>query len=344
MRNVRLQAVKDDTLTFIHWGNQQESSLGSIIEISRGDEGSRRIRGLVAGAAVGGALGFVLGGIGPSHSRPTFTGGTEVTDNRVAYTIVGVLLGGLLGTGIGGSAGTVRYDLREMKAEEKADAIESVLRTESAGKPAAGPDSLISTGIVPAASTRPHPSMTAHLGLAIPTGDYRDLNGAAAVPGFLIGCDLIIPHTEWIGSLSSITLSVNSVDDAALGSLRETLRKYNLSYNISSWTNLWVFTGLRLSSPLSRDVALFGSGQIGLLFGWTPSIEIRGNGGSGKAESASATSLAYGFGGGLLIADRYALGFRYLHGNPEYRISAGNTTATGKQSTSILQLTAGIRF
>jgi hypothetical protein len=343
-RNIRLRALEGDTLSFVHSGDLQKTDLATIIEISRRNESSKRVRGLVAGAALGVALGYVVGGIGSSRSNESYVGVAEPTNSRVPYAVLGGVFGGVLGMAIGGSAGTVSYDIQSLNTEDKALRIGSILRAESAETPGVMRDSLSPAGPVTAAPTRPRPSPAAHIGLAIPTGDFADLNGGAAMTGFLIAGDLNIPFSEGAGSLSSLTLCINGVDERALGSLTDTLRKYNLTLNISSWTSIWLSTGVRLNSPLSREVGWYGSGQIGLLFGQSPSIEITGSGASAKVASASATSFAYAIGSGLLIAGRYAVGFRFLHSNPEYTITSGNVTGTGNVSTSILQLTAGFNF
>jgi len=69
------------------------------------------------------------------------------------------------------------------------------------------------------------------------------------------------------------------------------------------------------------DVGPYGKMYTGVMIGNLPEIKIAIAGASGRQSAESATAFGYGFGGGMVIKDRFDLGVRYFTAEPEYEVT-----------------------
>ena len=115
-------------------------------------------------------------------------------------------------------------------------------------------------------------------------------------------------------------------------------------------------TGVRYLGTASPTIDIYGMGQLGLVLGSTPEVNITFSGGRATSKSKSSSALAFGFGGGLIIKNRFNLGIRYITGQPQYDLLqtvsisgpgfSSTSTITGKRDapTSLFQCVVGIVF
>jgi hypothetical protein len=189
-------------------------------------------------------------------------------------------------------------------------------------------------------------------GLAIPTGDFAStssVEAGGAQTGFVVGGELGLNFVGGLAWWNTVAVSFNSLNEELVEDLAGLT---SVSGDFGSWTTIWPMTGLKYTSWVAPGVAIYATGQIGLLVGSTPEVSVSSSGFNYSSKSFSSSSFAYGFGAGLLVADRFTAGLRYLTGQPEYdiefRVSGPGftSTTTGKtdQPTSIIQLTVGVMF
>lgn len=189
-------------------------------------------------------------------------------------------------------------------------------------------------------------------GLALPTGDFAStssVQAGGATAGFSAGANLIfslIPTLSVVGSFSFVS---NGVDEEMVKNLTGTS---SYDGDVGSWTTLWPMAGIRYSTGVGPVVGVFLTAQGGLLLGSSPEVDVTSGGNRYTSKSTSASSFAYGFSGGVMIANKFTVELRVLSGQPEYDFefqasgSGFTSTFTGKsdQPTSIIQLNAGIVF
>ncbi|MBI1806576.1 MAG: hypothetical protein HYR76_05940 [Ignavibacteria bacterium] len=196
----------------------------------------------------------------------------------------------------------------------------------------------------PRVSSPPPFKFSLRAGVAAPTGNFAatDSTGGAAQTGFLLGGNLRLAVDLTLDWMTDVTMSFNSVNVQAVSV------PAGFTADFGSWFSIWALTDIRTKMPVSPNVSFFGTGQLGFLFGNSPELTLSGNGGRATVASASATSFAYGLGGGVLIENKFTVGVRFVHSEPEYTLHAsgtgGTVSAKAKQSTSMMQVTAGIDF
>ena len=111
---------------------------------------------------------------------------------------------------------------------------------------------------------------------------------------------------ESIRWVTSATLTFNGIDESKL------LLPAGASVDAGSWFHVWPMTGIRVDSKGSSSVSVFGSLQLGILFGTSPDLNITINNQVARQSSASATSLALGAGLGLTIGETFLVRGRLL--------------------------------
>ncbi|MGH2566915.1 MAG: outer membrane beta-barrel protein [Bacteroidota bacterium] len=189
-------------------------------------------------------------------------------------------------------------------------------------------------------------------GLAIPTGDFASTSSAeagGATTGFGLGANVTIPVVPTLSVVGSFSFVSNGVSEELVKSLSGTS---SYSGDVGSWTTLWPMAGLRYSTGVGPVVGIFLTAQGGLLLGTTPEVDVTSGGTRYRSKSFSSSAFAYGFGGGIMIADRFTVELRLLGGQPEYDFefqasgSGFSSTFSGKtdQPTAIIQLNAGVTF
>jgi len=189
-------------------------------------------------------------------------------------------------------------------------------------------------------------------GLALPTGDFASTSSAqagGATAGFSAGANLIFSLVPTLSVVGSFSFASNGVDEEMVKNLTGTS---SYDGDVGSWTTLWPMAGIRYSTGVGPVVGVFLTAQGGLLLGSSPEVDVTSGGNRYTSKSTSASSFAYGFSGGVMIANKFTVELRVLSGQPEYDFEfqasgSGFTstfTGTSDQPTSIIQLNAGIVF
>lgn len=189
-------------------------------------------------------------------------------------------------------------------------------------------------------------------GLAIPTGDFAStssVEAGGAKTGFVVGGELGLNLVAGLAWWNTVGVSFNSLNEELVEDLAGVT---SVSGDIGSWTTIWPMTGLRYTTWVAPGFSIYVTGQAGLLLGSTPEVSASSGLFSYTSKSFSSSAFAYGFGAGVMVADRFTAGVRYMTGQPEYDIEVRVTapgytsTTTGKvdQPTSIFQLTVGVMF
>jgi hypothetical protein len=189
-------------------------------------------------------------------------------------------------------------------------------------------------------------------GLSLPTGDFAStssVEAGGAKTGFVVGGELGVNLVAGLAWWNTVAVSFNSLNDELVKDLAGVS---SVSGDIGSWTTVWPMTGLRYTTWVAPGVTIYATGQVGILFGSTPEVSVNSGGFRYSSKSFSSSAFAYGFGAGVLIANRFTAGVPYMTGQPEYDVEylasapGFTSTTTGKidQPTSIFQLTVGIMF
>ncbi|HEY4612490.1 MAG TPA: outer membrane beta-barrel protein [Bacteroidota bacterium] len=212
---------------------------------------------------------------------------------------------------------------------------------------------IVCAAVSPRASAQlPSASFGITGGLAIPTGDFASTSSTqsgAAVTGFGIGANIsisIIPSLSFVGNFTYISNGINE------DYIKDQTGGQSYTGDVGSWTTLWPMVGVKYSAGVGPIVGIFLTAQGGLLLGTSPEVDITSQGVRGTFKSFSSSAFAYGFGGGVIIADKFTIELRILGGQPEYdseyTFSGSNFTSTTTskydQPTGIIQLNAGIVF
>lgn len=193
-------------------------------------------------------------------------------------------------------------------------------------------------------------------GLSLPVGDFgstSSANAGGAKTGFTFNADLGRVLGGGFAWWTSLIYSRNSLNDEFVQTLTGTS---SFSGDLGSWTTIWPMTGVRYFGTTSPTIGIYGIGQIGLLLGSTPEVSVTSGGSRVTSKSKSSSALAFGFGGGLIIKNRFNVGIRYITAQPQYDLQQTVTislpgfqstqTITGKADapTSLFQLVVGIVF
>lgn len=189
-------------------------------------------------------------------------------------------------------------------------------------------------------------------GLSLPTGDFAStssVEAGGAKTGFVVGGELGVNFVAGLAWWNTVAVSFSSLNDELVKNLAGLT---SVSGDIGSWTTVWPMTGLRYTTWVAPGVTIYATGQVGILIGSSPEVSVSSGVFRYSAKSFSSSAFAYGFGAGVLIANRFTAGVRYMTGQPEYdveyQVSAPGftSTTTGKtgQPTSIFQLTVGVMF
>ena len=178
-------------------------------------------------------------------------------------------------------------------------------------------------------------------GLAIPLSDFADDGdpsdeGFAGI-GFGVTGDYLVPlGSPGLDWATSASVTANTVEEEFFGTDVDT----------GFWINVPLLTGLRYQTQVSPTVDVFGLGQIGLNIVRGPS----GDADDGEVSPGIATTLGFGFGGGIVLSNRIQISLRYLTlGEPELEFDVDFDDPNRQDGEierevpiSILQLTVGI--
>jgi len=184
------------------------------------------------------------------------------------------------------------------------------------------------------------------VGPSFPLGEFAgttDAGSGYALTGWSVGVDGILSLAQHLDWISSLDLSVNKTDESGLTPGTGAL------ISSTSWSNVWLLTGLKVSGPLgeSSPFRIFGTAQGGFLFGTSPEENLEWATGYSNRGSATATAFGYSVGAGVSVSS-FTVSFRYLGGEPDYQVTtvdaSGQKSGSLKQQTACLQLTAGLIF
>ena len=184
------------------------------------------------------------------------------------------------------------------------------------------------------------------VGLSIPTGDFASRagqNAGYAGPGLGLSAEYFVLITANLHWQISTSFSYNRMNEKAL--LEALGSPPDLTVETGSYVTLCPTTGFGFLTT-SDDVSLYGSAQIGLLFGRTPEIKASYNGTTVIQEPSSSRSVAGVFSVGIITSRSFVVMLRYITGKPEYEVSGsgGGTSYTNKfeQGTSMLLILLGM--
>lgn len=176
-------------------------------------------------------------------------------------------------------------------------------------------------------------------GLSIPLSDFADdgdFDEGHAGVGLAVTGDYLVPlGSPGLDWATSASITANTVEEEFFG-----VNDADVGY----WFNLPVLTGIRYQTDVSPTVDLFGLGQIGLNLVRAPGVDTDNQ----EASPGIATSLGFGFGGGLILNDRIQISLRYLTlGEPEIEYDLETDGGQDQEferevPITILQLTVGI--
>lgn len=215
--------------------------------------------------------------------------------------------------------------------------------------------SVVSIGSVTAQTMGPGVSFGFFGGLAFPTGDFgstSSIQAGGASSGFTLGGELGIPLPGGLSVLGSVAIAFNSLSEEYVKESSGSTSA--ISGDLGSWTTIWPMVGVRYTGTLAPTFNFYAQGQLGLLMGSTPEVNATQSGYRFSANSASGSSIGYGFGVGVIFAKIVNVGFRYSSGQPTYEytitefISGPGFTSTTTYNvktdhpTSIIQLLIGV--
>jgi len=196
-------------------------------------------------------------------------------------------------------------------------------------------------------------------GLALPQGDFGSASNAKyenkagfANTGFCAMVEGSKNLNESVMWVSSLSLALNGLDESAMKS-----DYFGSDYKVTagSYLTTWAMTGIGYETAISPTINIYGVGQIGLLLSSFPDIKVSYQGSpEATATTKGGTSLAYGFGAGVII-NKINIGLRYYSGEPEYEHPIDyyyhtyqgeftTTTEKVKMPTTVLQLMVGINL
>jgi len=132
-KDVSLVKLTGDSLLIRDEKNMYPVPVDLIASIERREGGAHTVGALLAGAALGAGLGFLIAQITDVNKQPSVIGynapsynGNQQTD-KGTYAILGGVAGGLVGVTVGAMTGKTSHDLGRMTLIEKKIALESML-------------------------------------------------------------------------------------------------------------------------------------------------------------------------------------------------------------------------
>ncbi|MDX9758324.1 MAG: outer membrane beta-barrel protein [Bacteroidota bacterium] len=194
--------------------------------------------------------------------------------------------------------------------------------------------------------------------LALPMGDFGDDKGTDA--GFAkmgfgamaeFTMDIGVKGLEWA---SSISFLLNGVDKDMGPTLATSIfgqPVQDVEYELGSWYNIPILTGLMYRHSVSPTIKIFGTAQLGLNVVMAPSFEFTDSQRASLEGTAStATTFELGIGAGFIFNDRFSVGARYLNlGEAEVEYELDTTWGESAELEAdapigCFLIMAGIRF
>ena len=171
-------------------------------------------------------------------------------------------------------------------------------------------------------------------GAAIPVGDFGDnsisnANSGLATTGFSLGMEATAPVDETVRIPITFLYASNTMDDQIT---------QNTGIEVGSYSNIFALIGIQFINQSSSKTRFFLAMQGGALFSTFPDMSY----GSQTISGSSGQSLAYSIGAGLIFNNKVKLDGRLVGGKPEFTISNGGNSLTGKQPISLAIFSLGI--
>jgi len=181
-------------------------------------------------------------------------------------------------------------------------------------------------------------------GVSIPMGefgkvDYGNTSGLAK-DGFVMRAALVFHRSRKFQLLVGVNYTVNNIDITPFQSISS-------SIETGDWKTLTPSIGMqRLFFLSGGKSAFYINGDLGIMFGFTPSITAGYGSNQINQSSTGGSGVAFSFGTGLVLNELVDIGVRYQYSKPKYEVSAtnGSSYVTSKisQPTGIILVTLGI--
>lgn len=198
-------------------------------------------------------------------------------------------------------------------------------------------------------------SFSAHVGPAIPVGDFgsnsanNDKAGGAAL-GINVGIEG--QYKLQVEGLN-IFVSADYMNNGLSSDMKSQFEEYFGSSNITyfKYSNIPVIGGLTLATKPQNNLSVFGSAGLGIDYLSLSDLTMRIDGVSGTMDFDPTTALAFKLGGGLIFSNKYTLALTYMNLG-EHQMK-GSTKVMGEASVSmsgsylnvsLLTATFGVKF
>ncbi|MBU8891137.1 MAG: hypothetical protein KOO66_00035 [Bacteroidales bacterium] len=192
--------------------------------------------------------------------------------------------------------------------------------------------------------------------LAIPTGNFGNNSGEGA--GYAkMGFGLSAEYTKALGAsgigwATSLTIILNSHDESGLEKFLVEDLGIPDDGNIStkSTMNFPILTGIKYQTDILNYLEIFGVFQVGLNFIKPGNRGVEVGGETWEIEYDFYTSFGFSAGGGLILNERFSVGFRYFGlGEPELESSITDPddnfwTEKIDQKLGVIAITLGVNF
>jgi len=159
-----------------------------------------------------------------------------------------------------------------------------------------------------------------HAGTAIPISDFGDddLNndeGGGAAIGFNFGAKYQYQLNEsGLGLYLNTNLNYNGLKKSLKDDIQELyddMAGTDVDINFTKYLNIPITAGLYYAYKANESVSLFGELGLGVDFLKMTDMKMETNGGEIKFKNKSKAQMAFEFGGGLIIADKYIFDLHY---------------------------------
>ena len=198
-----------------------------------------------------------------------------------------------------------------------------------------------------------------HAGTAIPISDFADDDvnndkGGGAAIGFNFGGKYQYQLNEGgLGLYLATSLNYNGLkkslkDDIQV--LYDDMAGSSVDINFTKYLNIPVTAGLYYAYKANESVSLFGELGLGVDFLKMTDMKMEANGGEIKFKNKSKAQLAFEFGGGLIIQDKYIFDIHYCglgkHDLSTSIIYDGGSEDLGDSDlkVSLITISLGLKF
>lgn len=195
-----------------------------------------------------------------------------------------------------------------------------------------------------------------HAGTAVPLSDFGDDDlysedaGGAAI-GFNLGGKYQYQLNEaGLGLYLGANLNYNGLKKSIKDDIQKTFDDMGADVDITyyKYLNIPVTAGLYYAYKANETVSIFGGLGLGVDFLKISDMKLKANGEEMKFISKSKPQLAYEFGGGLLIQDKYIIELQYC-GLGKHNVSNegeydGSTEDLGDFDLKVSLLTVSVGF